>query len=71
MNPYQGGETAGILLSDLLNCRDFEDFEGEEEEDVKNDPINNIDICDHISNSIRSVSNTNIAKVILYYGIKV
>jgi hypothetical protein len=62
----QGGdETAGILLSDLLNCRDFEEFEGEEEEDVKNDPINQIDICDHISNSIRSVSNTNIAKEVV------
>merc|ERR1711990_840214 len=39
-----GGESVGILLSDLLNCRDLEDLEGEEEEDVKNDPIHDIDI---------------------------
>jgi len=57
-----GGESVGILLSDLLNCRDLEDLEGEEEEDVKNDPIHDIDICDYISSSIRSVSNTQIAQ---------
>jgi len=40
----------------------LEDLEGEEEEDVKNDPIHDIDICDYISSSIRSVSNTQIAQ---------
>ena len=60
---FSGGESVGILLSDLLNCRDLEDLEGEEEEDVKNDPIHDIDICDYISSSIRGVSNTQIAQV--------
>ena len=61
----EGGETNAILLSELLNGREFEDLEGEEEEDVKNDPIHDIDICEYISNSMRSVSNTQIAKVFL------
>ena len=66
LNKSIAGESVGILLSDLMNCRDLEDLEGEEEEDVKQDPIHDIDICEYISNSIRSVSNTNIAQVSLF-----
>merc|ERR1711935_1188741 len=57
-----GGNSVGILLSDLLACRELEEFEGEEEEDVKADPIHDIDICDYVSKSMRSVSSTQIAQ---------
>lgn len=53
----------GILLSDLLACRELEEFEGEEEEDVKADPIHDIDICEYVSKSMLSVSQTQMAQV--------
>lgn len=57
-----GGNSVGILLSDLLACRELEEFEGEEEEDVKADPIHDIDICEYVSKSMLSVSQTQMAQ---------
>ena len=62
-NQIKGGNSVGILLSDLLACRELEEFEGEEEEDVKADPIHDIDICEYVSKSMLSVSQTQIAQV--------
>ena len=50
----------------MLACRELEEFEGEEEEDVKADPIHDIDICDYVSKSMRSVSSTQIAQVLFF-----
>ena len=60
----KGGNSVGILLSDLLACRELEEFEGEEEEDVKADPIHDIDICEYVTRSMKSVSQTQIAQVL-------
>ena len=65
-NQVKGGNSVGILLSDLLACRELEEFEGEEEEDVKADPIHDIDICEYVSKSMLSVSQTQIAQVWLF-----
>ena len=57
------GPAAGLLLSELLACREFEELEGEEEDDVKNDPLHNINICTHISGSIQGMAGHEVIQV--------
>lgn len=54
------GPAAGLLLSELLACRELENLEGEEEDDVKNDPLHNIDICDHIGAAVKGLAAVKI-----------
>jgi len=54
------GPAARLLLSELLACRELEDFEGEEEDDVKNDPLHSINICDTIGNTVKGLAGVKI-----------
>ena len=57
------GQTA-ILLSELLAGRgDLEDLEGEEEDDVKSDPLHGIKICEHITEQIRNRATSSLIRV--------
>ena len=58
------GPAAGLLLSELLACRELEDLEGEEEDDVKNDPLHSINICDHIGTTVKGLAGVKIIQVL-------
>lgn len=60
----QVNHNTAILLSELLAGRgDLEDLEGEEEDDVKSDPLHGIKLCEHISEQIRNLATSSLIRV--------
>ena len=57
------GQARGLLLSELLACRELEDLEGEEEDDVKSDPLHSINICQHISQAVKDLTGVKVIQV--------